>query len=221
MPRFEFITFDCYGTLIDWRSGIREAFNRAMQREGVAIDGEKALHAYHVIEPKVETESYRPYRDVLTETATRVAHSCGWPIPYERAHFLADSLPSWKPFDDTNEALEMLRDGGCRLGLLSNIDDDLIAATRKHFTVDFDLAITAQQLRSYKPGAAHFIAARDRLRDIRWLHAAQSNFHDILPTNILGIPNAWINRLGEAPLQGGVPGAEFRDLRSFAEWMTH
>src|SRR5437763_10624332 len=100
MRRFDFITFDCYGTLSDWRSGISDAFRRAAERDGVTIDVDEALRAYHDIEPKVEIEHYRSYRDVLTETATRVAHACGWPIAYERAGFLADSLPSWQPFPD-------------------------------------------------------------------------------------------------------------------------
>lgn len=221
MPRFDVITFDCYGTLIDWRGGIADAFERAARADGIAIDRSAVLSAYHEIEPKVESERYRRYRDVLTETAARVAHSLGWPIAHTRAGFLADSLPEWRPFPDTNQSLEMLRAGGCKLGILSNIDDDLIAATRRHFPVDFDIVITAEQVGSYKPAPRHFLAARERLGASRWLHAAQSNFHDIVPTNVLGVPNAWINRLGEAPLQGGKPHAEFPDLESFAEWMTH
>jgi 2-haloalkanoic acid dehalogenase type II len=219
MRSFDIITFDCYGTLIDWRSGIRDAFTSAAAAEGVAIDAGVLLDAYNIIEPEVEHERYRSYRDVLAETAARAAASLGWPLEYDHAGFLADSLPSWRPFADTNAALEQLVASGHELAILSNVDDDLIAATRRHFTVDFAFVITAQQVHSYKPGLAHFLAARDRMGEARWLHAAQSNFHDIVPTNALGVPNAWINRLGERPLADGEPSFEFPDMASFAAAM--
>jgi 2-haloalkanoic acid dehalogenase type II len=219
MNAFDVITFDCYGTLIDWRSGITEAFQSAAAADGIHVERDQLLDAYHFIEPKVQQQGYRTYREVLTETAARVGHSIGWPIAYERAGFLAASLPSWRPFPDTNAALEKLTAAGYKLAILSNIDDDLIAATRKHFTTGFDFVITAQQLRSYKPGLAHFLAARERIGHARWLHAAQSDYHDIVPANSLGIPNAWINRLGETPLPEGKPTFEYPDMASFAEAM--
>src|SRR5260221_4482083 len=106
MSQFDVITFDCYGTLIDWRSGIRDAFARAAASEGVAADPDALLDAYNDHEPRVEQERYRGYRDVLTETAPRAAQSLGWPLEYDRATFLAESLPSWQPFADTNAALQ-------------------------------------------------------------------------------------------------------------------
>ena len=207
MREFDIITFDCYGTLIDWESGIRAAFMAA------GVDGDDALRAYAEIEPVVEHEKYRSYREVLKETARRIA-------PNVATNFLPDSLPSWKPFRDTNPSLERLRRAGIRLGILSNVDDDLIAETRKHFTVDFDLVITAQQVRSYKPGHAHFLIARERIGNAKWLHAAQSSFHDIVPANQLGIANAWINRRGQKALPGGTPTYEFRDLEGLAGFLT-
>src|SRR5438094_334979 len=117
-----------------------------------------------------------------------------------------------RPFSDTNDALSALAAAGCRLGILSNVDDDLIAETRKHFSVAFDFVITAQQVRSYKPSPGHFTAARERIGAARWLHAAQSNFHDVVPCNALGIPTAWINRKRETALAGGMPTHEFHDL---------
>ena len=108
---------------------------------------------------------------------------------------------------------------GCSLGILSNVDDDLLAETRKHFAVAFDLIITAQQVRSYKPAPAHFFAARERIGGARWLHAAQSNFHDVVPCNTLGIPTAWINRKGEAALPGGTPVHEFADVAGLAAFV--
>ena len=209
MPRYEIITFDCYGTLIDWEHGIRSAFAVG------GLDDRAALKLYAEIEPVVESETYRSYRDVLTETASRVARRLGSPL--ERPGVLAESLPSWRPFPDTNPALERLRAAGIRLGILSNVDDALLAETQKHFTVDFDLIITAQQVRSYKPGHAHFVAARERIGKTPWLHAAQSNLHDIVPANELGIDNAWINRRHQKPLQGGKPTFEFANLTELAE----
>jgi 2-haloalkanoic acid dehalogenase type II len=207
MRRYDIVTFDCYGTLIDWESGIYAAFRDA----GVALDRDAVLRAYAEHELIAEEPPFRPYREVLGETARRVAPDA------RDASFLADSLPSWKPFPDTNAALERLRGAGYRLGILSNVDDDLLRETRKHFTVDFDLVITAQQVRSYKPRHAHFLAARKVIGDAPWLHAAESNFHDIVPTNELRIENAWINRRGAPELAGGVPTlGEFRNLAALA-----
>jgi 2-haloalkanoic acid dehalogenase type II len=213
---YDIVTFDCYGTLIDWVTGIQEAFAVAALHDGVRLDPNEVIRIYGETEHVVE-KYYRPYREVLAETATRVAHALGWTLAYERAGFLADSLPRWRPFDDTNAALERLRAAGIRLGILSNIDDDLLAATRKHFTVDFDVIVTAQQVRSYKPAQGHWVAARPLIGADRWLHAAQSNFHDIVPTNRLGIANAWINRRGERALPDGTPGMELRDLAELAD----
>ena len=220
MTPFDFITFDCYGTLIDWESGIFEAFRDSASENGVDLDRRALLQAYARVEPVVEQERYRSYRDVLAQTAVQVAHMLGWRLPEEAAGFLAASLPRWKPFPDTNPALERLAAAGCRLGILSNVDDDLLAGTRKHFTVDFDLIITAQQARSYKPRPAHFLTARERIGNARWLHAAQSNYHDIVPTNELGVPNAWINRRGEKALPGGRPTYEFANLTQLADEMA-
>ena len=140
----------------------------------------------------------------------------GWPRCSDGASL---SLPRWKPFPDTNAALGQLAAAGCRLGILSNVDDDLIAETRKQFTAPFDLVITAQQLRSYKPAPAHFTTAQQRIGDARWLHAAQSNFHDIVPCNALGIPTAWVNRKSEQPLPGGTPTHQFRDVAGLADFV--
>jgi 2-haloalkanoic acid dehalogenase type II len=217
MARYDIITFDCYATLIDWESGIAGAFLRAAAAEGVTLERNDILRAYAELERGVEAEVYRSYREILRETAARVALALGWPLAPERAGFLSDSVPSWQPFADTNPALERLVAAGCRLGILSNIDDDLLAATCERFTVKFDVVVTAQQVRSYKPGHAHFLTARERIGDARWLHAAESNFHDIVPTNALGIDNAWINRLRQQPLPGGTPTYAFNDLAGLAD----
>jgi 2-haloalkanoic acid dehalogenase type II len=221
MPKTcDVVTFDCYGTLIDWESGIAGAFQKAALADEVQLDRDEVLRTYAQVEPVVESERYRPYREVLTEAAARAGILLGWPLSTERATFLAESLPSWQPFPDTNAALERLKNAGYQLGILSNVDDDLIGETSKHFTVGFDFVITAQQVRSYKPGHAHFLAARERIGDARWLHAAESNFHDIVPTNVLGIANAWINRQGHPQLPGGEPTHRFATLAELADAIT-
>ena len=216
---YDIITFDCYGTLIDWETGISDAFTAAARSDGIRLDPKDVLAVYAAVEPAVEAELYRPYRAVLTETARRVAERLGWTISTERAAFLPASLPTWPPFPDTNPALERLAVAGYRLGILSNVDDDLLAATRRHFSVPFSLAITAQQVRSYKPAHAHFIAARTAIGDAPWLHAAQSYFHDVIPARTLGIPVAWVNRHGEAATEGEKADWEGGTLAELAEWL--
>lgn len=216
---FEIITFDCYGTLIDWESGIISAFLSEAAIDGVEFRGEEIIEAYAVEEPAIESAPYRSYREVLAETACRVAAMLGWELASDRARFLAASLPAWKPFSDTNSALERLA-RRFQLGILSNIDDDLLAATRRHFSVDFDLIVTAQQMKSYKPGLAHFQEAVARAGERRLLHAAQSYFHDVVPASKLGIPVVWVNRKGIVVCHGGpLPTYEVRNLMELADLM--
>jgi 2-haloacid dehalogenase/putative hydrolase of the HAD superfamily len=202
----EILTFDCYGTLIDWERGIVEAFAEAARRNGITLQPEEVITAYHAVEPEVESASYRPYREVLAESAVRVAGRLGWTLDESAAAFLPESLPSWPPFPDTGPALERLARAGIRLGILSNVDDDLLSGTRRLLPDVFDpsLVVTAQQVRSYKPAPGHFLEARRRIGDRPWLHAAQSHFHDVTPTFSMGIPNAWVNRKRE-PLPDGGP----------------
>jgi 2-haloalkanoic acid dehalogenase type II len=217
---YEYITFDCYGTLIDWEGGITAAFAGVARAAGIVLDPATVVSAYAEIEPVVEAEMRRPYRDVLAETARRVAERLGWSLAGSSAAFLADSLPAWPPFADTNPALERLAVAGYRLGILSNVDDDLLAATRRRFTVPFDLLVTAQQVGAYKPAPDHFHAARRSIGGRPWLHAAQSYFHDVIPARALGIPIAWVNRKGEPATDGGRPDREFRTLTDLADWLT-
>jgi 2-haloacid dehalogenase/putative hydrolase of the HAD superfamily len=217
--RYDVVTFDCYGTLIDWEDGIASAFAREAAEDGVVLERSRILAAYHELEPEIESFEYRPYRDVLAATAIRVAQRLGWLLTGDRARFLPDSLPRWKPFPDTNPALRRLAACGHRLGILSNVDDDLLGGTRRHFQVPFDVVVTAQQVRSYKPAYAHFVEARRRIGGARWLHAAQSFFHDVAPARELGIPIAWVNRKAEKPLDGAASDAELRDLAELADWL--
>ena len=215
--QFELITFDCYGTLIDWEAGIASAFQSEAARDGLNLNRSQIIAAYHTEEPIVESGEFRSYREVLGETALRVASQLGWDLEARREEFLAASLPHWKPFADTNAALERLA-RRFKLGILSNVDDDLIAETRRHFTVDFELVVTAQQVHSYKPSHAHFETALARLQGNRLLHAAQSYFHDVVPCSELGISVAWVNRKDElADVGGPQPTYEVRNLTELAD----
>src|SRR5216117_931714 len=133
---YDIVTFDCYGTLIDWDRGIVDAFADAVAAHGGNLDERRALETYERVDPIVEAEGYRSYREVLTESVRRVARELGWALPESRAGFLAESLPSWPPFPDTNAALERLARAGFRLRILSNGDDDLLPArTRQEVVV--------------------------------------------------------------------------------------
>jgi 2-haloalkanoic acid dehalogenase type II len=221
MVRPELLTFDCYGTLIDWNGGIGGALGAEATRQGKAVDEADILAAYHAAEPRVQAEQYRTYREVLTLLETEIALELGW-APPDAPGYLADSLPGWRPFSETNRALGRLVAAGYKLGILSNIDDDLLAGTRRHFEVEFDVLVTAEQLRSYKPATAHFdraleIVGGDRAR---LLHIAQSYFHDVRPATLMGIRTVWVNRLDETvPADGPEPVVEVPDLAAAVAWV--
>ncbi len=219
MPAIDVLTFDCYGTLIDWETGIAEAFLRAAGAQGVTLDREAVLETYAAVEPQVQAGRFQPYRAVLTAAATETARRFGWRISRDQAAFLPDSLPSWPPFPDTNAALEALAAKGIALGILSNVDDDLLAGTRQHFTIDFEFHVTAQQIRSYKPAIGHFERAREIVGHRRWLHVAQSYFHDVEPACAFGVRVVWVNRNGEQSTGTARPTAEVPDLTTLVEWM--
>jgi 2-haloacid dehalogenase/putative hydrolase of the HAD superfamily len=217
---YDVVTFDCYGTLVDWEGGLATALMRAAWADGVRLERAAIIRAYMAAEREVEAGVYRRYREVLAASARGVAARLGWRLDLARAGLLADSVAGWVPFPDTNAALERLRAAGHVLGILSNIDDDLLAATRRHFTVDFELVVTAQQVGAYKPASPHFEAARRAIGSRRWLHVGQGYFHDMVPARAHGIPNAWINRNGEVPEDGGRADREFPTLRELADWLA-
>ena len=183
------VTFDCYGTLIDWNGGIRKQLARVFG-ENRADD---LLERYHELEPELEADGTRSYREVLTEAMRRL----GAPAGEEEA--LADSVPSWEPFPEVPQALVEARERGWQLGILSNTDRDYIDASMQHLGVPFGLAIVASEIGSYKPGLGHWRAFEERTGRLPDVHVAASLFHDIGPANELGLPSVWINRLGERP----------------------
>jgi 2-haloalkanoic acid dehalogenase type II len=217
---YDYVTFDCYGTLIDWEGGIWAAFESVGAEAGIRLRRDATLEAYAEIEPIVQAATFMSYRDVLAETARRVARRFEWDLDEATSQFLPESLGSWRAFDDSGPALARLVGSGYRLGILSNVDADLLARTLRQFEVEFDLLITAQDVGSYKPAHGHFLAARDQIAGRRWLHAAQSLFHDVVPSRELGVPVAWINRKAETATREHAPDREFRDLTELAGWLA-
>jgi len=210
----ETITFDCYGTLIDWESGLRDVLRR-LAGDGVADDPE-LFDAYLATEAEIEAGPYMSYRSVLAETVSRLGRRFGFDVPDRELP--ARAMPGWRPFPDTNEALRRLK-GRCRLGILSNVDRDLLAGTARHLDVDFDFVITAEDVKSYKPSRAHFQAAMDRPDVSRdsWVHAAQSLYHDCEPAGRLRVRSVWINRRNETNRTSARPEAMFPTLTALAD----
>jgi 2-haloalkanoic acid dehalogenase type II len=206
--------------LIDWNFGLGDALVRAAALDGQSVAREALVDAYHDLEPMIQAEAHRSYRQVLAETARRVGERLGWEMSAAAADLVPNGLPDWPPFPDTNAALERLYAAGHKLGILSNVDDDLLEATRKRLSVPFGLVITAQQVGSYKPAHGHFLTARQSIGEARWLHAAQSYFHDVVPARELGIPVVWINRQHEQPSGEARPDREFSLLSELADWLA-
>lgn len=214
------ITFDCYGTLIDWNRGIRGAFEQVAKQTGAAIDAEHLQTVYEEEEAKIEALPYRPYAQVQAEAAAAVAKRLNLPAGDDLGRALPRTLPDWPPFGDTVASLRRLA-SRYRLGILSNIDRALLAGSLRQFGVTFDLLITAEDVRSYKPAPGHFKAllARAGCEKAAILHVAQSRFHDIAPAREHGLHCVWINRRREPSAPGPRPDMEFSDLKSLCDYL--
>lgn len=188
-------SFDCYGTLIDWMSGIRDTLSELWPER----DTELLLGTYHEIEPEVQRGRSIAYRQVLIEGLERLAHREGLELEEDDRAALADSLPTWPPFREVPSALGELRELGWKLAILSNTDPDLLDASLSLIGVPTDLRITAAEAGSYKPSHGHWNRFFDETRAnrSRHVHVAASLFHDIAPCRDLGLTAVWINRLGE------------------------
>jgi 2-haloacid dehalogenase len=188
-------TFDCYGTIVDWNTGIRVELEKLFGVE----HADSLLTRYHELEPEIQSENPgHSYREVLTIALERLAGEEGLALPEGETSALARSLPSWPVFEDAHGALTEAKDRGWRLAILSNTDRDLIEASMEAIGVDFDDAIVAGDIGSYKPAHGHWEAFRKQHGDgAEHVHVAQSLFHDIEPAKELGLPSVWINRLGE------------------------
>jgi 2-haloacid dehalogenase len=208
------ITFDCYGTLIDWESGLLAALRPILSHDGRNVPDLQILEFYGEIEAELESGPYLPYREVLAQAAREMGRRLGTEISAEAGNAFAASLTRWKPFADTVPALQSLA-SRFRLGIISNVDDDLFAETRKKLApVEFDFVVTAQQMQSYKPAQRNFEEAirRSSLSKDQILHAGQSLYHDIAPANALGIQNVWVDRPSIRPGAGAArPGTAMPD----------
>ena len=220
--QFEWLSFDCYGTLVDWESGICDSVSNILRRHGIQSSTLEILAMFSEIEPKVQTgTSFLRYREVLQKVMQSIATELNLAFSADELDSLAESLPNWPIFPDVVDALKTLKER-YKLAIISNVDDDLFASTAKALNVDFDLVVTAQQTQSYKPDLHNFNVALPRMKVDKqnWLHVAESLYHDISPANQLGIKSVWVNR----PNRGGgtrptdaVPDAVVPDLTALTE----
>lgn len=202
--RFRYLTFDCYGTLIDWRKGIENSLEDSFGK--LPIKGGKLMEYYAAAE-KLEEAHYQRYSEVLRKTALKLAEELGVRGDENSAARFAASVPSWPAFPDTARALRDLGARGYRRYILSNVDADLLTETIRKNSLEVDGFVTAEEVGSYKPSHAHWVrflektgATKDEV-----LHVAQSVFHDIVPAGRLGIQTAWVNRYREALPAGTEP----------------
>lgn len=219
--RFTYLTFDCYGTLIDWETGILNALRPILADHGVSASDVEILREYAALEAELEAGPYRPYRDVLHGVVARMGAGFGFTATETEREALPASIGDWPPFPDTVEALRYLQ-SRYQLVILSNIDDALFAATRSRLGIDFHAVITAEQVGSYKPNPAHFWRMLERLdaSPEQVLHVAQSLYHDHAPARALGLSSVWVNRPSRLPGTGlalpveVAPSLEVPDLAS-------
>ena len=222
--RIEWISFDCYGTLVDWETGISTAAGQVLESHGVSKSRAEVLAPFADVEPTVQASGdYLEYRSVLRRVMAAIGDELGIHCSESELDCLADSLPGWPVFPEVVDALNALK-ARCRLAIISNVDDDLFSGTARALGVDFDVVVTAQQVRSYKPNLRNFHAARERMgvETDRWLHVAESLYHDIGPANRLGIPSVWVDRAdrgGGTRITDAVPDLVVPDLATLARMM--
>ncbi|MFZ0311982.1 MAG: haloacid dehalogenase type II [Candidatus Korobacteraceae bacterium] len=221
--QFQWLSFDCYGTLIDWESGILGYLRPLLRQKGCAIGDAEVLSLYSEFEPREQSGEYRSYREVLASVVRDFARELRFDVTEAEAAGLADSIRDWEPFADTVPALRSLH-SRYKLAILSNIDDDLFAHSARKLQVSFDCVVTAQQAHSYKPSLRNFEMLLERLATPRnrLLHVGESLYHDVGPARSLGIATVWVNRRqGKASaaskLTDAQPDMEVADLRRLAD----
>ena len=209
--RFDVLTFDCYGTLINWEDGILRCLHRILAAHGKDTDDGAVLRLYGEFEANAEQGEYRCYRDVLQSVVRQFGEQLGFAPTDQELCSLPESLPNWKPWPDTVSALCELQKR-FRLAIISNVDDDLFAATKPQLGVEFDQVITAEQASAYKPSLKIFELALNRVGVPvhRVLHVGQSIFHDVLPAQSLGLATVWVNRPSARAGVGAVKAADAR-----------
>ncbi len=231
LTRFKVLTFDCYGTMIDWETGIFSALRPILAAHGKKISDSALLESYSELEASAEASAkkgeFLRYRDVLQSVVRGFGERLGFSPTDAEVRSLPESLANWQPFPDTVEALRKLK-SRYQLAVISNVDDDLFASTAPKLGVVFDHVITAQQAQCYKPCIRMFELAEERIRVSRerWLHIGQSIYHDVIPAQSLGIATVWVNRpsprsgAGAATAAAGTPDLEVPDLDTLAQLST-
>ena len=202
------LTFDCYGTLIDWERGILTALRPILAAHGVVAGDDELLTLYGELESTAEQGAYRPYRDLLMGVSHQLGARLGILVSEAESAGFADSVGDWPVFPDTPAALVALK-GRFGLAIISNVDDDLFARTHEKLGTTFDWVVTAEQVRSYKPSLNNFRQALSRIGQPTEyvLHVAQSLFHDHGPAKQLGLETVWVNRRHGRPGPGATPPA--------------
>ena len=213
-----FVTFDVYGSLIDWETGVYDAFSKEADKDGYTLSRDELVPLFMQTQQDIKAGSYELYAEVLRRTAVQISRELGWPLEPSRSGFLPDSVMRWPTFKETNTQLERFGKK-FEVGLISNIDDKLLGLTRRHFKTDFDLVVTAQQVRSYKPDPAHFKECERRIGSKKgWVHVGSSYYYDVEPCLKLKVPVIWLNRSKEQIDPGQKkPTAEVRTLLEAAK----
>lgn len=222
--RFSVLTFDCYGTLIDWESGILHALQPVLANRGITISDNEVLERYGELEAQLEAGAFKPYRQILREAVAGLGLRYNFSPTAGEMDVLPNSIKYWQPFPDTVNALKRLKTR-YKLAIISNIDDDLFSASAKQLEVPFEEVVTASQVKSYKPSHNNFERALERIgvSPDQALHVAQSIYHDIVPARALGFSSVWVNRRKGLSGSGatfpaeGRPDLEVPDMKSLAD----
>ncbi|PRX52026.1 2-haloacid dehalogenase [Nonomuraea fuscirosea] len=213
MGFMRWVTFDVFGTLVDWRHGIRTGVELVAPGKGAEV-----LEAYVRHERDVQSESpTMRYRLLTAEALRRACAEEKVELGADDASVLAATLPYWPVFPEVGAELSALREAGWRLGLLTNCDRDLVAETRRRLAVPVEAVVTAEDVGAYKPATAHFEAFGRAYEPEVWVHVAQSYFHDMVPAHRLGLPRVWINRQGQRPDDETIIQRAQPDLRGLLE----
>jgi len=221
--QYRLISFDCYGTLIDWEAGIFSALRPTLAAHGKTIADADLLRVYSELESAAQQGEFHPYREVLQSVVRGFGKHLGFSPTDSQTRSLPESLSNWPPFADTIAALRKLKQR-CQLAVISNVDDDLFAPTARRLQIPFDYVVTAQQAQAYKPSLQMFRLAQQRTGAApgQWLHVAQSVYHDVIPARSLGIATVWVNRPSSRPGSGaaraatGQPDLEVPNLEALA-----